>query len=630
MSDYHEAKTLKLSEQLAGSPTGYHDKPSLSAWPSHVVPLGQHVELRCESPSDYYTFKLYKELGNPIPHIQGRPFQKKFVFGPVTSEHAGTYRCYGFNDNYPIKISANSDPVKIIISGVYRKPFLVALQPPLVDLGEKVTLECRSEIMFETFILTSHKTGTIKDSFELSAELFHGGSHANFSIGPVTPDDAGTYTCYGSFNHSPYEWSESSDPIDIKITGLYKKPSLSALMGPVVMSGEIMTLSCVSDLQFDMFHLSWEGVPKEHGLPSILNHNWTFQANFHLGPVFNAGNYRCYGSFRNSCHVWSTPSDPLYILVTGYHDKPSLSAWPSHIVPLGQHVELQCDSPSDYYTFKLYKELGNPIPLIQERPSQKKFVFGPVTTEHAGTYRCYGLNYHYAIKISANSDPVKIIISGVYRKPFLLALQPPLVNLGEKVTLECYSEIMFETFILTSHKNGTIKDSFKLSAEHHLGGSQANFSIGPVTPDDAETYTCYGSFNHSPYEWSESSDPIDIKITGLYKKPSLSALMGPVVMSGENMTLTCFSDLQFDMFHLSREGVPKRHGLPSVQIHSGTFQASFHLGPVVQAGNYRCYGSFRNSSHLWSTPSDPLYLPVTGNSTRNCTSCTEVDSTKGE
>uniref|UniRef100_A0A8C8U7V8 Ig-like domain-containing protein n=1 Tax=Peromyscus maniculatus bairdii TaxID=230844 RepID=A0A8C8U7V8_PERMB len=203
----------------------------------------------------------------------------------------------------------------------------------------------------------------------------------------------------------------------------------------------------------------------------------------------------------------------------GYHDKPSLSAWPSHIVPLGQHMELQCDSPSDYYTFTLYKELGNPIPPIQGSPYQKKFVFGPVTTEHAGTYRCYGLNYHYAIKISANSDPVKIIISGIYKKPFLLALPTPLVNLGEKVTLECRSEIMFDTFILTSHKTGTIKGSFKLSAEHCHGGSQANFSIGPVTSDDAGTYTCYGSFNHSPYEWSESSDPIDIKITGKSMSP---------------------------------------------------------------------------------------------------------------
>nr|XP_006997002.2 killer cell immunoglobulin-like receptor 3DL1 [Peromyscus maniculatus bairdii] len=314
----------------------------------------------------------------------------------------------------------------------------------------------------------------------------------------------------------------------------------------------------------------------------------------------------------------------------GSHDKPSLSAWPSHIVPLGQRVELRCDTHSDYYNFKLYKDHGNHIPQNQGRPFQKKFVLNRVTSEHAGTYRCYGLNFHYPIKISEISDPVKIIISGVYRKPFLLALQPSLVNLGEKVTLECRSEIMFDTFILTSHKNGTIKDSFELSAGHYHGGSQANFSIGPVTPDDAGTYTCYGSFNHSPYEWSESSGPIDIKITGLYKKPSLSALMEPVVMSGENMTLTCFSDLQFDMFHLSMEGVPKDHGLPSVKSHNGTFQDSFHLGSVVQAGNYRCYGSFRNSSHLWSTPSDPLYILVTVNSTRNCTSCTEAYFTTSE
>uniref|UniRef100_A0A8C8UEF5 Killer cell immunoglobulin-like receptor 3DL1 n=1 Tax=Peromyscus maniculatus bairdii TaxID=230844 RepID=A0A8C8UEF5_PERMB len=198
---------------------GSHDKPSLSAWPSHIVPLGQHVELQCDSHSSYYNFKLYKEHGNPLLHIHGRPFQKKFVLDPVTSEYAGTYRCYGFNYQSPDETSAHSDPLKIIISGIYTKPFLLALKPPLVDLGEKVTLECRSEIMFDTFILTSHKNGTIKDSFKLSAEHHLGGSQANFSIGPVTPDHAGTYKCYGSYNHSPYEWSDSSVPIDIKITG---------------------------------------------------------------------------------------------------------------------------------------------------------------------------------------------------------------------------------------------------------------------------------------------------------------------------------------------------------------------------------------------------------------------------
>uniref|UniRef100_A0A8C8US40 Ig-like domain-containing protein n=1 Tax=Peromyscus maniculatus bairdii TaxID=230844 RepID=A0A8C8US40_PERMB len=150
-----------------------------------------------------------------------------------------------------------------LLLGIYKKPFLLALQPPLVNLGEKVTLECRSEIMFETFTLTSHKNGTIKDSFELSAEHFYGGSQVNFSIGPVTPDDAGTYTCYGSFNHSPYEWSESSDPIDIKITGLYKKPSLSALIEPVV----ILTCSICP----------WKGATMEHSRTASILVLWSRQ-----------------------------------------------------------------------------------------------------------------------------------------------------------------------------------------------------------------------------------------------------------------------------------------------------------------------------------------------------------------
>ncbi|XP_076419769.1 killer cell immunoglobulin-like receptor 3DL1 [Peromyscus maniculatus bairdii] len=297
---------------------------------------------------------------------------------------------------------------------------------------------------------------------------------------------------------------------------------------------------------------------------------------------------------------------------TGDQDKPILSAWPSHVVPQGHHVEFQCNYHSDYDTLNLYKEHGNPIPQMHGSSSTGKFVLGPVTPEYAGTYRCYGFNYQSPDVTSAHSDPLKIIISGIYRKPFLLALQTPLVNLGEKVILECRSEIMFETFTFTSHKKGIIKDSLQISAENRLGRSQANFKIGPVTPEHAGTYTCYGSYNPSPYAWSESSDPIDIKITGLYKKPSLSALMGPEVISGENMTLSCISDHQFDMFHLSREGVPLGQGLPAVQSHNRTFQANFLLGPVIRKGNYRCYGSFSNSSHVWSSPSDPWYLPVTG------------------
>ncbi|EDL23859.1 mCG115039, isoform CRA_b, partial [Mus musculus] len=195
--------------------------------------------------------------------------------------------------------------------------------------------------------------------------------------------------------------------------------------------------------------------------------------------------------------------------LAGSHDKPFLYAWPSYVVPLGQNVTLTCDSHRGSNIFKLYKEEGSPIPQLHETTFQKSQVFGPVTTEHAGTYRCF--HPQYANVLSAHSEPLKIIISGVY------------------------------------------------------------------------------------------------------KKPSLSVLMGPVLMmSGETMTLSCISDHQFDMFHMSREGVPQGQGMPGVQIHSGKFEAKFLLSSMIQKGNYRCYGSFRNSSHVWSSPSDPLYLPAKG------------------
>ncbi|XP_051017786.1 killer cell immunoglobulin-like receptor 3DL1, partial [Acomys russatus] len=306
----------------------------------------------------------------------------------------------------------------------------------------------------------------------------------------------------------------------------------------------------------------------------------------------------------------------------GSHVKPTLSASPSHIVQHGQLVNLTCNSRSKYNMFKLYKEYGTPIPRVHSRIFQNSVILGPMTSEYAGTYRCYEFNHQYSNRFSLHSDPLEIIISGIYRKPFLVALQPLLVNVGWIVNLTCHSEIKYDTFILTSHRNGVIKDSFKLSAKSHFRGSRTEFSIGPMTPDHVRTYTCYGSFLRSSYEWSDSSDPIDIRITGLYKKPSLSALIVPVLMSGENVTLSCISGHRFDMFYLSLEGVSQGHGLPAMQSHNGTFQANFALGPVIQKGNYRCYGSFRNSSHVWSSPSDPLYLPAKG----NCTSCTETHS----
>ncbi|XP_030675509.1 killer cell immunoglobulin-like receptor 2DS2 isoform X2 [Nomascus leucogenys] len=216
---------------------------------------------------------------------------------------------------------------------------------------------------------------------------------------------------------------------------------------------------------------------------------------------------------------------------------------------------------------------------------------------------------------------------GVHRKPSLLALPGPLVKSEETVILQCWSNVMFEHFLL--HREGKFEGTLNLTGELHDGVSKANFSIGPMRHDLAGTYRCYGSVTHSPYEWSAPSDPLDIVITGLYGKPSLSAQPGPTVHAGENVTLSCSSRSSYDVYHLSREEGGHERRLSAVLKVNGTFQADFPLGPATHGEAYKCFGSFRDSPYEWSDPSDPLLISVTGNPSNSWPSPTEPSSKTG-
>ncbi|XP_055094947.1 killer cell immunoglobulin-like receptor 3DL3 isoform X3 [Symphalangus syndactylus] len=293
----------------------------------------------------------------------------------------------------------------------------------------------------------------------------------------------------------------------------------------------------------------------------------------------------------------------------GGQDKPFLSAWPSTVVSQGEHVALQCHCRLGFNKFSLSKEDGMPVPELYNRVFWKSFLMGPVTPAHAGTYRCRGFHPHSPTRCSAPSNPVVIMVTGVHRKPSLLAHPGPLVKSGEMVILQCWSDTRFERFLL--HREGITEDPLRLVGELHDVGSQANYSMGPMTPALAGTYRCFGSVTHLPYELSAPSDPLDIVIIGLYEKPSLSAQPGPTVQAGENVTLSCSSRISYDMYHLSREGEARELRLPAVPRVKATFQADFPLGPVIHGGNYRCFGSFRALPHAWSHPSDPLPVSVT-------------------
>lgn len=79
-----------------------------------------------------------------------------------------------------------------------------------------LTLQCSSDINYDRFAL--YKEGKADFTQHSSQQTQAGLSLANFTLGYVRHDMGGEYRCYGAHNLSS-EWSASSDPLDILITG---------------------------------------------------------------------------------------------------------------------------------------------------------------------------------------------------------------------------------------------------------------------------------------------------------------------------------------------------------------------------------------------------------------------------
>ena len=114
--------------------------------------------------------------------------------------------------------------------------------------------------------------------------------------------------------------------------------------------------------------------------------------------------------------------------------------------------------------------------------------------------------------------------------------------------------------------------------------------------------------------WGDSLKLTSSLLLGVFTKPSISAHPGPLMRKGENVTLRCQSLQWFDTFILHQENSTGHFQRRGQMLTGGCAPADFSIGPMTSAsaGTYRCYGSLRHSPYVWSAPSDPVDIIITG------------------
>ncbi|XP_054444321.1 leukocyte immunoglobulin-like receptor subfamily A member 6 [Pteronotus mesoamericanus] len=392
-------------------------KPTLWAEPGPVIPWGSPVTLWCQGTVQAQEFRLYKEGTSSFWDTQ-KPFdpgyKAKFSITYMAENYAGRYRCYYHSHT---GWSECSDPLELVVIGLHYKPSLSALPSPVVTSGGNVTLQCGSQEGLDRFILT--KEGERRLSWMLDSQPHPSGqSQALFPVGPVTPSHRWRFRCYGCYRDRPQVCSQPSDVLELLVPGGSGKPSLLTQQGPIVATGQSLTLQCRSDLGYDRFALFKEGTQDPPQSTVLQLQTGLSPADFPLDSVdgFHGGRYRCYGG-RSLSTEWSAPSDPLDILVAGWlPDRPSLSVQPGPMVASGENVTLLCQLWTMRDTFLLSKEGRADTPLRrrsqpQAQQHQAEFSMGPVTSAHGGTYRCYSVSHSSPYLLSQPSDPLELLVS---------------------------------------------------------------------------------------------------------------------------------------------------------------------------------------------------------------------------
>uniref|UniRef100_A0A8C2MMQ2 Ig-like domain-containing protein n=1 Tax=Cricetulus griseus TaxID=10029 RepID=A0A8C2MMQ2_CRIGR len=181
-------------------------------------------------------------------------------------------------------------------------------------------------------------------------------------------------------------------PFDF-LTGSLPRPIIWAEPGSLIVLHMPVTIWCQGSWKAQEYRLHKEGIidPWDRQYPLETKN----KAKFYIQRMsaLHAGIYKCSYMIPGGR---SEHSDTLQLVLIGAYEKPSLSIWPRPAVSSGESITMNCSSPLRFGIFILIQDgnsnLSWTLDLEQQvkKQFQAHFVLDSVTTNHNGTFRCYG------------------------------------------------------------------------------------------------------------------------------------------------------------------------------------------------------------------------------------------------
>ncbi|XP_060110976.1 immunoglobulin superfamily member 1-like [Heteronotia binoei] len=328
--------------------------------------------------------------------------------------------------------------------------------------------------------------------------------------------------------------------------------------------------------------------------------------------ISDAGIYQCSYCFKSSTETrCSHYSDKAHINIADPSiPKPSIKVKPGYRNALHSSVSIECQGQEDDLNFFLRK--ANTGEILQESSAlatgTATFHFFQVRSEDAGSYIC---QYHHRSSPfiwSEPSDPVKLIVEGQgFPKPSISVSPSDMVILRGNFNIQCRNEKVAQV------EFGLFKEGRALlfrNAELH----EAVFSLVNVKQSDSGVYWCKYHIRNFPFDqWSPDSDPVHINIIDpSFTKPFINVSSKGKFALDSKATIECQSKENGLTFSLRKSG--KLIASLKTEPNGNTAKFLLSMGRREDAGNYSCQYQHRENPFVWSEPSDPVELVVTGES----------------